>query len=138
TCDGTRKVVRAVIRRVEDHDYALRHTFVPESAGRFGPIVVQHVVDHEAPEALRFDLEARTVLAPYRTADDTPRAASFLGHAFKDAIERAREAVEHLTLKDTLVRSEVQSWAWPFLLLAWSADTPCMLLVRDLRLELLR
>ncbi|MGZ6089790.1 MAG: hypothetical protein ACXWUE_40375 [Polyangiales bacterium] len=123
TCDGSRKVVDAVIRRVEDHDYALRHTFVPEGAERMSGVVVQEVVDREPPEELRFDLDARTAIAPYRSADDVPRQATFLGYEFGNAIELARRAVEHLTLKSTLVRCDVQSWAWPFAFVQWEQES---------------
>lgn len=137
-CDGTKLVVRASIKRVEDRTHALRHTFVPDLGGALDDIVVAEAIEREPHDALAVDLDARSVIAPYRMADDAPRRASFLDYEFEDSMERARTAVERLTLKDTLVRSEVRAWAFPFVHLVWSGQEACVLVMRNGTLTLLR
>jgi hypothetical protein len=88
---------------------------------------VHELHDRVPDPALRFDLEARTAIMPYRSAEDAPRRVTLFGFEFEDALDRARTAVEKLTLKETLVRSAVEAWAWPLLLVEWPTLPPMIL-----------
>jgi hypothetical protein len=137
-CNGTKRVLPARIRRVEDRTHALRHTFVPDVGEHLGNVVLLEAMEREPDSALAVHLDARSVIAPYRTADDVPRKVTFLDYDFEDTLERARTAVEGLTSKDTLVRCEVRAWVFPFLYLAWPSEDACVLVMRNGELVLLR
>lgn len=119
-CDGSKRVVRARLRYIDDRLDVLRTTYVPSMTPR-----IDRALDEafeawvDPPECLRFDPAAREAGGPYRGGQT--RAPTFHGHDFGDALERAMRATNGLAGNGEELRREVKTFAWPILWLTYTS-----------------
>lgn len=121
---GSPTFVHATLEHVTDRVAPFREVFVPSAleavsldvTSRLFALVPPHLDD--ALECA--DLRPREQASAYRGARGTGELPTFHGHAFDDAIERAKAAIERVTRTSAV--AHVRAFAWPVLHATYGGD----------------
>lgn len=120
-CEGSNRTLDAVVEYLEQRIEAWSSLVLPDVP----PRVSQWLYDQsdpfsEQPEVLRFPLDRMLDEGPYRGTSGA-REPDFRGYRFQGSFSRARDALNEIANRHSVVSSEYQSYAVPILWIEFEA-----------------
>jgi hypothetical protein len=81
------------------------------------------IMPADAPEALRcLDLTPRSHGGAYRSAAHVTRQPEFHGFSFSDTIDQAKNAVDQVLRRGSVLGADIRAYAWPILWLGFEQE----------------
>jgi hypothetical protein len=114
-CEGTGQTVRAKVEYVEHKVEPWASVVMPDVPPKASLWLHDELeASMQRPEALRFPLDRMLDTGPYRAAS-MQREPEFRGYRFHGSFERARAALQEITGRADIIKSEYLSYAIPIL-----------------------